>query len=62
MGFLLQGFLLLGFAWRLNTLYLGEQERISLLFQGRGHIVLGGMVICCFFGFGIVVLGILLIF
>jgi hypothetical protein len=63
MRFLLQGFLFLGFARGLSTLDFGEEERIGLLLQGRGHIVLGGMVIRWFFGFGVVVvLGILLLF
>lgn len=61
--FLLQGFLFLRFTWGLSTLDFWEEEGISLLFQGRGHIILGGMVIRWFFGFGnIVVLSILLLF
>lgn len=63
MRFLLQGFLFLRFAWGLSTLDFWKEERVGLLFQGRGHIVLGGVVIRRFFGFGvIVVLGILLLF
>jgi len=63
MRFLLQGFLFLGFAWRLGTLDFWKEERVGLLFQGRGHIVLRGMIIRLFFGFGVVVvLGILLLF